>query len=248
MTGATAFIEFNRLSTELRLEIWEHAVRIPRIIHVDSLLRPKRPRRQGLTIKIDGVVREQVCPLLLVGRESRRVAMKSLVLFDISMPLVPACEAHYFAISNHDIVHVRNNALYDLPSWLHVQGESKRITNLMIDSDIEGSTQDWGMLLYAAGHLINQLGNQQCLENFYCLWWESSRNETSTVESDDLHEFCDDQFPKHKRLLSDWLGPHYKRPIERVADSSEFQFNDHHNKLRSVWKDITRIDSGEFYG
>ncbi|KAI1348382.1 hypothetical protein F5Y01DRAFT_317810 [Xylaria sp. FL0043] len=244
MAQTTAFTIFGKLPTELRLEIWGYAVRVPRVIHVNPLSKWKPPERQGLTIKVDGVMREQVCPLLLVNWECRNVAKKGLLLFDISMYTDETyvvdkhgIPAHYFAIRKHDIVHFRNSREHCLGEITRIRGESEKITNVMVDLTVDRNSGWWHWVIRFAFNITEQLGNRQYLENLYCLWWNSGRQRNDAFELDDLHKFSTEQFPEHKELLLKWERWSRWSHVQLMTINMD-SYDDYHD-LTKMWKEVS---------
>ncbi|KAI1165184.1 hypothetical protein F5B18DRAFT_204802 [Nemania serpens] len=130
-TKLTRFTIFNRLPPEIRLMIWEEHIRFPRII-------PICDRWEGLYsgphFGIDDITRKGVPTSLLVNRESRHVAMKSLVLFDIQF----FTDRHgswfpyyHYAISRYDIAFFPQYKRWD-GMISRMEGDIDKIVNIMI--------------------------------------------------------------------------------------------------------------------
>ncbi|KAI1272213.1 hypothetical protein F5Y07DRAFT_403606 [Xylaria sp. FL0933] len=244
MAQMTAFTIFGKLPPELRLEIWGYAVRVPRVIHVNPVSTWKPPERQGLAIKVDGVMREQICPLLLVNRECRNVAKKGLLLFDISMYTDKTyvvdkygIPAHYFAIRKHDIVHFRNSREHCLGEIIQFRGESENITNVMVDLTVDRNSGWWHWVIKFAFIITEKLGNRQCLENLYCLWWDSRRQRNDAFELDNIHHFSPEQFPKHKEEFLKWERQSRWSHVQGMTINID-NYGDYHD-LTKMWKEVS---------
>lgn len=125
-TELTGFSLFNRLPPELRIMIWEEFVRIRRFIPLNPLLwEPygqelrffEKPDEQKFKRyeqpwekehKLYGIPLALVPPLLLVNRESRDVAMKSLLIcivrWHFTLKTVVDRKDKYIALGSHDIL------------------------------------------------------------------------------------------------------------------------------------------------
>ncbi|KAI1734659.1 hypothetical protein F4680DRAFT_453683 [Xylaria scruposa] len=209
---ATTFTGFGKLPAELRLMIWEEFTRTPRIIRIDQSGKWDTKHREGqLAIKIDGTIREQVCPLLGVCRESRIVATKSMLLFTISND----AEVYYgdrkgdrhFAIRSCDIVFfsgykMRYNNFCG-------RGDADKIANIMMGAPVRTSESMWSIWLEFAWEcfcLVECLGNQEHLEKTYGLLHENKDNgAVNHFNMDDMSEFIPNYPPEYKRDMEDWL-------------------------------------------
>ncbi|KAI0449442.1 hypothetical protein F5B21DRAFT_48680 [Xylaria acuta] len=215
---ATTFTNFGTLPTELRLMIWEEFARTPRIIRIDQTGKYDKQHREGqFAIEIDGLVREQACPLLGVCRESRSVAMKSMLLFTIgSRDRIRALymDDRHFAIRSCDIVFFSGSSMGFQD--IEPQGETNKIANIMLGAvicEIHGGTDssesiwaNWLAFGYSALRLTQHLGNRQHLERIYGLVHENNNpGEVKPFEMDQLRGFVPSQPPEYRRGLADWL-------------------------------------------
>ncbi|KAI0454165.1 hypothetical protein F5B21DRAFT_258955 [Xylaria acuta] len=233
----TTFTGFRRLPTELRLMIWEEFVRTPRIIYIGS---PSDPFEVDgrFAIEINGIVREQACPLLRVSRESRHVAMKaSLLLFSIQYP--PLCRlsktwaTRGFGIRNCDVVVFDSDGspFYKMAA----EGETDKIANIIINVNVccLNSATPLGGCVAGGFNLTQILGNEQCLKNMYCLIrdtraWARRRH----FELDDLRDFAPSQFPLYEQRLTAWPG--------RFREFPESLRSERHD-LPDFWKTICAL-------
>ncbi|KAK5630895.1 hypothetical protein RRF57_006610 [Xylaria bambusicola] len=230
------FKKFSSLPTEIRLQIWEQYVLTPRIIKVVYNLE-SRPYGRGHTIKMDGVKREQVCPLLLVSRESRYVALREpLILFGLSQ----FGKYHLrFAIRPHDIMFFEHNVC----SWLFqsIEGDTSKIANIMFRWELEPDVkyEDRFMEIIERGiYVSKELRAWDNLENLYFLVDNPRVLLHRRWGWDDLHEVVPDKFPKYKdtlrmfpKLLRQYtLHTRYTLGYYASVQSSE---------LMKVWKNVS---------
>lgn len=163
--------------------IWEEFIQIPRtiIIDIDVDKWCNRVRYRGLTLKIKGATREQICPLLKVNRESRHLAMKYMLFFSIYSD--NDISSHSFAISKYDVVYFQDPDL-DISSIM-VEGDTNKIANVMIASGPVGlDSYALGGILWkymeatqAGKGIVNKLGNMGSLKSLYCLLrtWDTDK-------------------------------------------------------------------------
>ncbi|KAI0543766.1 hypothetical protein F4679DRAFT_590157 [Xylaria curta] len=216
---ATTFTGFGRFPAELRLMIWEEFTRTPRVIRIDQSGKWDTKHREGqFAIKINGIIREQACPLLGVCHESRHVAMKSMLLFTISND----AEVHdgdyvgdrHFAIRSCDIV------FFSGPSTRYKslcgRGDTDKIANIMMGAHartIRDSTDTaesmWKIWLEFAVKgfcLVKRLGNKEHLKKTYGLLHEDiNSGAVKHFGMDDLGEFVPNYPPEYKRCMTAWL-------------------------------------------
>ncbi|KAI8944555.1 hypothetical protein F4801DRAFT_205309 [Xylaria longipes] len=216
---ATTFTVFSNLPTELRLMIWEEFVRTPRIIRIDQTGKYDKKHREGqFTIEINGLVREQACPLLGTCRESRSVTVKSILLFTIGSTdptISPYIEVRHFAITSCDIAFFSGSTtgFYNIDA----QGETNKIANIMLGESVRaiyGNTDssesiwaNWLSFGYSALRLSQKLGNRQYLENIYGLVHRTNID-TGAVERFEMDELCGfvpSLPPEYRRGVADWL-------------------------------------------
>ncbi|KAI1163365.1 hypothetical protein F5B18DRAFT_672133 [Nemania serpens] len=172
MAIATSLPKFPQLPAELRLMIWEEFMRYPRVVPL--AWRARRRPRPG--IKIDGITRQAVPPLLLVNCESRSVAMKSLLVFSFQLPN-PDRYVH-MAMSSYDIL------LFDdvlRTREAKAKGDSHKISNLMVVSNNRPDDREdynpsaghvphiWHVTASRAIVAFKLLGNENSLETLYCM-------------------------------------------------------------------------------
>ncbi|KAI1108547.1 hypothetical protein F5Y14DRAFT_435830 [Nemania sp. NC0429] len=240
ITRPAKFTLFNRLPPELRVMIWEEFIRFPRIIPIYPCLVKPRP---DLRLKIGIVTRELVPALLLVNRESRRVAMKSIVLFSyINDDMPKYVHAHHFAISRHDIVLYPNSFKW-VSRWRgRLEGDSSKIANIMIsvipedlapvDSwcmDSHRRHRTWCGIFSAADHIIGRLGNMKSLQRFYCLflssrdWSAPKGQDQEPLRFDDLCELVPSQDNCDVAFGIGDSGPRIRDKFVPVAPHSQVQ-------------------------
>ncbi|KAI1351579.1 hypothetical protein F5Y01DRAFT_110084 [Xylaria sp. FL0043] len=242
-------LTFNLLPLEIRLMVWEEFVRTPRIIHIDVLQAFPVVCGYSWSMFSRCGKREQVCPLLGVNHESRRVALKEpLIQFDIQYPVSPRKRLHedfarrYFAIRSHDIVFFKNSeSLSRHYMWTYT---AQNIVNVMFDQDITqiihgepDAPRRWLPMFTDAQGLIRQLKNLDHLQNLYCLTWDPAADEPEHFDLDNLQELTPKSFPKHKKALQRWLFAFDTFPIP--TRSPDNIFCDDFAALKKVWKNVT---------
>lgn len=226
------FKQFNNLPTELRLQVWEQYALTPRIVKIFDLLEFGL-YGHGHTIKIDGVLRRQVCPLLLVNRESRYSALREpLILFGLSQSNFPAYRSILrFAIRPHDIVYFDEQISHDIAL---VEGDSKDIRNLIMLDELPGGYLDLMVsrdsLESQARHfleymdsrisLIMKLGNMHHIERVYRLLVEPRAVLHRRWEWDDIREDTPDLIQQQK--LFQPLVHKFLEIYERHTEAVEF--------------------------
>ncbi|KAI3317846.1 hypothetical protein HD806DRAFT_540852 [Xylariaceae sp. AK1471] len=199
-TAQATFHPFPRLPTELRWGILEKVE--PRIIRLD-LSGKYRDRDRGCTMTIDGLVREQVSPLLLVNREARYVAMKDgLICFTVNENDTPRVPRH-FAIARQDIVFVsggNHHQLLDLQGY----GDTDKIVNIMIGAEVRRLLGTNGPIhsnnnafLKMGEAIVHAFRNREALERLLCLAHNSRSSTLRKFEMSDLEPFSPDQFPRY---------------------------------------------------
>ncbi|KAI0816500.1 hypothetical protein GGR55DRAFT_627191, partial [Xylaria sp. FL0064] len=242
-------LTFNLLPPEIRLMIWEEFVRTPRIIHIDVLRAFPVVRGYSWSTFSNRGKREQVCPLLGVNHESRRVALKEpLIQFDIQYPLSPRKRLHedfarrYFAIRSHDIVFFKNSeSMSRIYMWTTT---AENIVNVMFDQDITQIIHEepdapprWSSMFRDAQSLIRQLKNLDHMQNLYCLTWDPAADNTEHFDMDNLQEFTPESFPEHKEALQKWLLEFDTYPMPTTNLISLYYEN--FRALRNLWKNVT---------
>ncbi|TRX89458.1 hypothetical protein FHL15_009627 [Xylaria flabelliformis] len=214
---AITFIGFGNLPTELRLMIWEQFTRVPRVIRTDQVgKRDTKHRESQFAIKINGIVREQVCPLLGVCRESRIVAMKSkLLLFTIGNALKAGSAGdHHFAIRSCDIVFFSCSKMQFQD--LSLRGDTDKIVNMMMGEPVhairgsidssESIWSNWIAFAFEGLRLVERLGNKEHLEKTYGLLHEKKySDEVKNFDMNDLSEFVPNPPPGCSRYVMGWL-------------------------------------------
>ncbi|KAI0858190.1 hypothetical protein F4860DRAFT_517091 [Xylaria cubensis] len=214
---ATTFTGFGNLPTELRLMIWEEFTRTPRVIRTDQTGKQDTKHREGqFAIKINGIFREQVCPLLGVCRESRSVAMKSkLLLFTIgNVANAGSIGDRHFAIRSYDIVFFSCSEMRF--EDLRMQGDTDKIVNIMMGEPVHpiaGSIDSfksmwssWVAFAFRGLCLVERLGNNEHLKKTYGLVHQRNyRGEVKHFDMDDLSEFVPNPPPDYSRYMAGWL-------------------------------------------
>ncbi|KAJ2987285.1 hypothetical protein NUW58_g4592 [Xylaria curta] len=207
------FPQFNRLSPEVRLMIWEEFILTPRIIRIDLTTKYDKKHRKGqLSIKIDGVTREQVCPLLGVCYESRQAALKSLLLFTsrYGSGLIYQHCCRHFAIRSWDIVFFSGSKFSFRD--LHTEGDTETIGNIMLGASaplLQGGYASrrlkWSIFGGSAWNLVRGLNNIHNLKNIYCLVHNSYTSALPVFDLDRIGELDPDKFPDCKEKLVEWV-------------------------------------------
>ncbi|KAI0465942.1 hypothetical protein F4859DRAFT_519572 [Xylaria cf. heliscus] len=215
---STTFPVFGNLPPELRLMIWEEFVRTPRVIRIDQTGKHDKKHQEGqFAIKINGLVREQACPLLGVCRESRSVVMKSLLLFTIGSkdPVMALYRKdRHFAISRSDVVFFSGSRVGF--NDIKAQGDTHKIANIMLGATVhiilgtmntsESIWANWLAFGYSGLRLTQRLNNRECLEKIYGLVHQSNNSgAVGPFDMDELCGFIPSQPPQFKRGLADWL-------------------------------------------
>ncbi|KAI0514337.1 hypothetical protein F5B22DRAFT_235371 [Xylaria bambusicola] len=232
------FKKFSSLPTEIRLKIWEQYVLTPRIIKVVYDLE-FRLCGHGNTLKIDGVKRGQVCPLLLVNRESRYAALREpLLLFSFSQT---GEYSLHFAIRPHDIMFFHHNVV-PCP-WMSMQGDTSKIANIMFHwefmptgdpDDLEEHFMD---ILGKGVYLINQFRAWDSLQNLYFLVENSRACLHRRFGWDDLHEAASHQFSKHNLWMT--FPERFRQSHATLLTPLSFCNPPKLLKLREVWKTVS---------
>ncbi|KAI1273622.1 hypothetical protein F5Y07DRAFT_250798 [Xylaria sp. FL0933] len=242
-------LTFNLLPPEIRLMVWEEFVRTPRIIHIDVLQAFPVVPRYSWSIFSNCGKREQVCPLLGVNHESRRVALKEpLILFDIQYPVSPRKRLHedstrrYFAIRSHDIVFFKNSE--SLPRHYMWTCAAENIANVMFDQDITqiiqgepDASRRWLSMFKDAQSMIRQIRNLDHLQNLYCLTWDPAADNPGHFDLDNLQELTPESFPEHKEAFQSWLFEFDTFPM--LTRGPNDLFGDNFGPLKKAWKNVT---------
>ncbi|KAI0201166.1 hypothetical protein F4808DRAFT_425489 [Astrocystis sublimbata] len=197
-------VGFNHLATELRLMIWELVVSIPRIIRADTTAKSE-VEEDGvcLTITIDGLVREQACPLLGVCRESRWCAMKGMILFSLDAREYDLClepKQDHFAIRQQDTVYWSDTAM----GYENIVGtsEASKIRHVMFGScahtlDYSSQalfykvlSQTWIDGIFLGYRLTRDLGSREGFKTVHLLVRAAQdKRSVGRAEMDDFIEF-----------------------------------------------------------
>ncbi|KAI0096942.1 hypothetical protein GGR51DRAFT_488009 [Nemania sp. FL0031] len=252
-------LTFNQLPPEIRFMIWEEFIRTPRIIHID-LLAEDPLAYPGYTVKMGDRATSytyykcrQVCPLLGVSRESRRIAMTDPPMaVRVAIPVItrrrfqPDIEYHDLAIRRHDFVFFKGSETWRFNNIGHAFWHNQSFPNIIIDMDVRSinyhricdATLDWVKLISNKRDILWRLGDRQGLNNFYCLIQDQKTDKKRHFELDDLCELTPGQFPKYGQNLTTWLEAFAKLP-EEIRRPHVSYYLDEDLRLIERWKNVT---------
>ncbi|KAI1176102.1 hypothetical protein F4777DRAFT_547816 [Nemania sp. FL0916] len=201
-THGTTFTLFSLLPPELRLIVWEQFARIPRIIKVSGN-RERDWESKGANITIDGALREQACPLLAVNRESRYIALKDLLFFQM--------KHRAYAFRQWDVIFLCQQ--FDGFNDYDIQGDARKIANLMRgtrfcghDKLMLGYDEQVRQFHHCTTKDITKLGNKYKLQNYYCLVGDSVEGvDIPPFQMDDIGELDTSRPIRYPGLLN-WIN------------------------------------------
>ncbi|KAI0441021.1 hypothetical protein F4803DRAFT_552533 [Xylaria telfairii] len=206
---------FSCLHPELRLMVWEEFIRIPRIIYVNMNNYDPAEVDSRFTIKVDGELREQACPLLRVSRESRYIAMKGLFCFSLQLRAWSP-DAWLEAFNRMFVIRSCDFLFFDgEPSefWLiSGRGQTDKIANIIIAEGIDCVTEPGIVSMHVSNVCRLQYTLRiKRLEKVYSVVYDPaivSRQQLQPFGLDDLREFDPRQFPTHQNQFRRWgKGP-----------------------------------------